>query len=907
MRKINVLLIMFLMIFTPVIGVNNISSASSEIPKDFIKEISEVENGPINESSAFANVVVFVKFSDEGSYVAPYNYDYYEGMFNDDLGVSLKNYYQEVSYNQLTIESYIANDGTTMIYYQDINDRDFYQPYDATTNPDGYNDDSSGNTQGDREHALLKRAIDYIELNNLISDDINLDVNDDGDIDSITFMVSGEDDGWNSLFWPHKWELSSYYNFGTGSYYSDAPLINGKYAYTYTFELLGNSTSYDYKVDVGVLAHETFHLISAPDLYHYYRDDFISPAGDWGLMDGTSTIPSHMLGYMKEMYGTWITDVQSITSTGTYTLAPLKDSEDNLYKIDLGYSNEYLYLEYRLSDGLYESNLPNSGLIVYRVDNDYFDDGNVEGYYDESGNPADELFIFRPGIDESQIPIVFPSEDHHSKDEDGDIDNAALSNNNLYDAMGYGTDIVMFYSDGSLINIKIDNVIEHDGLITFDVILPPRIDIVSEVEIPANTELYLFDGTGFEYRATLANLPNNALAYYTLDGSTPTQSSTLYTGNNIAFDASTNQISFSVYIDGILQSTVSREFNFVSSIETNHFPYNDYQNVTWYLDLKNDLDTFDLDFSSSSFLEDTYDYVYISNESNTWNYTGNALSSLEFLNNKDLVIHFESDETESNYYGFDITIDIAVGVTFELNGNSEVNIPIFDTYIEQGTTIVGDNTTNYTVNTTGTVDTDNLGVYLVTYELLDPSENVIQTLTRTINIEDNESPSATLKAGVDTIYVGGAFVDGLVEVTDNYSETFNITVNSDVNPNLAGYYTVEYIIEDESFNRVTVYRYVSVLEPEMKVDFVFSKAVTTILVGESFTQADCKATSSLSDEEYSCSIDLTNVNLNQSGTYEILYYIEIDDVRYEKTSYVFVYNNSDLVVWYYDKSRRGYL
>ena len=46
------------------------------------------------------------------------------------------------------------------------------------TNPLGYDDSSSGNTQADREHALLKRAIDFVEINNYIDDSLDVDVND---------------------------------------------------------------------------------------------------------------------------------------------------------------------------------------------------------------------------------------------------------------------------------------------------------------------------------------------------------------------------------------------------------------------------------------------------------------------------------------------------------------------------------------------------------------------------------------------------------------------------------------------------------------------------------------------------------------------------------------------------------
>ena len=223
---------------------------------------------------------------------------------------------------------------------------------------------------------------------------------------------------------------------------------------------------------------------------------------------------------------------------------------------------------------------------------DYYDDGNVHGYYDTSGDPADEIFIFRPGIADTTPPITFPEDDNGSIDEDGDIDNAALSNNNLYDEMGNDTDILMFYSDGSLMDIKIYNVVEHDGYITFDVYLPPKIDLVSEIEIPIGTELYLYDALGFEYRAEITNIAGNTEVYYTTDGTEPTDLSTHYAGETIIVDAQRDVIKAAVYADGILKSIIVKEFNFMSQIESDHNPYGNQQNITWYLDLADNFSTF---------------------------------------------------------------------------------------------------------------------------------------------------------------------------------------------------------------------------------------------------------------------------------------------------------------------------
>ena len=949
-----------------------------------------------------------------------------------------------------------------MIFYQDVFNRSYFREYDESTNPNGY-DGTSGNTQRDREHALLKRAIDYVEANNLVSDTIDLDVNDDGDIDSITFMVSGEDNGWNTLFWPHKWDLSLYYNNSAREYYSDAPMINGKYAYTYTFELLGNSTSYAVKVDVGVLSHETFHLISAPDLYHYYRYGNIEPVGDWGLMDGTTTISSHMLGYMKEVYGNWIQTVDEITESGTYTLAPMADSADNLYKIDLGYSNEFVYLEYRVQDGLYESNLPGSGLLVYRVDYDYFDDGNVQGYYDASGEPRDELFIFRPGINTDVLPIIFPEINNVEIDEDGDIDNAAISNNNPFSEMGNDTDIAMFYSDGTLMDIKIYNVIEHDGLITFDIYLPPTIELVSELDIPAGTDLYLYDGAGFSYRVDITNIPSNGLVYYTLDGTEPSTSSTLYTGGNIGFDASSNIINFAIYVDGVLMSIIVKEYNFVNDIETAHNPYGNMQNIIWYLDLEDNTSNYDLHFYSGSFLEDTYDYLRIISSTGTLEYTGSELSNLDLSYDKDILIQFETDYSEDNFYGFHVEVDLLVDVQVNIIGEEAYDIEVFSEYTELGAELTGGDAPGYTLEIIGTVDTSTLGQYIITYNVLDPSLTIIKSDTRTVsivdttapeiiingeqtinvnvyddyidqgviysdnldttldydcvnpvdtnylgryeieytvtdlsgnvttvvrvvnvvdttapeiiingeqtinvnvyddyidqgviysdnldttldydcvnpvdtnylgryeieytvtdlsgnvttvvrvvNVVDTTAPTASLIPGVDTIYVGETHLDESINVLDNYSVSLTITTNSNVDTTVAGTYTIEYTVIDGEGNVATIIRYVNVIEKETenKVVFELGKTVNTVKIGDEFTPASCSLGGELADDTHTCNVDLTEVDTNVAGTYRVLYYVEIDSVTYTKRSYVFVYNPNNTIVWYYDKSRRGYL
>lgn len=116
------------------------------------------------------NIVVFVRFSDEDEFDEELST--YDDMFNDDTAGanSMHNYFYEVSYNQLTVSTtlYPTTAGSTVVSYQDSHPRRYYQPYNQTTNPDGYTNDNVG-----REHALLRNAVDAISSQ--VPADLNLD------------------------------------------------------------------------------------------------------------------------------------------------------------------------------------------------------------------------------------------------------------------------------------------------------------------------------------------------------------------------------------------------------------------------------------------------------------------------------------------------------------------------------------------------------------------------------------------------------------------------------------------------------------------------------------------------------------------------------------------------------------
>ncbi len=317
-------------------------------------------------SGTLNNIVVYIRFSDDTEFTD--TRQFFDNKFNLVPGVSLQSYYSEVSYSQLTVSStqYPACAMTTNLSYQDYHARSYFQPYNATTNPAGYSNESERTF---REHSLLMDAINWININSPVPTGLNIDGDNDGYVDNVCFNIRGSNGAWASLLWAHSWTLYSYNVF-----------INGKRVWKYTFQP-------ETQLDVKTLCHEMFHALGAPDLYHYSSASGVQPVQTWDLMEQGF---GHMGAYMKWKYSNhaWIDTIPEITVSGTYSLNPLTSATNNCYKISSPNSaSQFFVVEYRKTTGTFEANLPGSGLIVYRIDPCYY--GNAYG-------PPDEVYIYRP-------------------------------------------------------------------------------------------------------------------------------------------------------------------------------------------------------------------------------------------------------------------------------------------------------------------------------------------------------------------------------------------------------------------------------------------------------------------------------------------------------------------------------
>lgn len=310
---------------------------------------------------------IYITFADDT--LMMYNRKHYTDMWSAEGSSSVHDYFKEISYNtlDLQISHFPTSPDSINITYRDFHPRRYFKPKTAS-NPEGYDGDS-----GEREGGLMKRAVESVL--GQIPGNLDVDMNDDGVVDNISFVIQGEapNADWSNLLWPHKTSLYAY----------DVRIQGARIqSYFLTLENFGT----------GTMCHELGHVFGAPDLYHYSSSGKTGPdaVGSWCLMCGSQDPPQSICGFLKFKYNHWIDNLPEISTSGVYSLKPLSNATGNLYKIKSPYSkSEYFVLEYRRKTGRYESSAPGTGLVVYRI-NPNAGNGNA-------GGPPDEVYVYRPG------------------------------------------------------------------------------------------------------------------------------------------------------------------------------------------------------------------------------------------------------------------------------------------------------------------------------------------------------------------------------------------------------------------------------------------------------------------------------------------------------------------------------
>lgn len=408
----------------------NLSKAEIAAKYERYKDTMRVyDNGRSPHSGTFNNLVVFIKFADDPNFSQPITT--YDNMFNNNSpgANSMINYFQAASYQQLSIGSsfFPAPNGTTVVCYVDSHPRGYYRPLTAT-NTIGY-DPNNDEDRMLREHTMLANCITAVAPG--IPASLDVDGDDDGYVDNVCFIVQGSPDGWAELLWPHRWVL-----YGAEAY------IQGAMVWDFNLQL-ENSLSGS---GASVLSHEMFHSLGAPDLYRY-DDNTITPIGGWDLMASNANPPQHMSAWMKYRYGQWLPAPELTTTSGEYSLSPVASSStNNILRIPSWRPNESYVLEYRRPSGLYDGNLPGTGLLVYRVDTR--ENGNA-------GGPPDELYIYRPGGTSTTTNGILSMAAYSANANRTEISEATVPNGFLRNNVAGGLNVYDIGMMGDTISFKV--------------------------------------------------------------------------------------------------------------------------------------------------------------------------------------------------------------------------------------------------------------------------------------------------------------------------------------------------------------------------------------------------------------------------------------------------------------------
>lgn len=310
------------------------------------------------------NIVCFVRFADEGEDVFAHSPEFYEKLYNDEGtdANSVLNYFSWVSYRQFKWKTLMfpqtGAENAIVLSYQDKLKRGQLRPYNATTNPEGYTSSTTATTM---EHELVGRVAAYID--GVLPDSIKLDNYKEGTVDNLTIIYSGNSETSSSkgILWPHQDNIlfSTYKIKGCRVPRYLAVFDTGN----------GTKSGKPVEINTGVLCHEMTHVLGAYDLYTSSTDTS-NPVGTWDLMSDNNLVPQGLTAYMRWSVGGWIKNIPQITEDGVYTLRPVgsETNENVAYMIRTSKAaSEYFIVEYRKKEGTFESGIPNTGLIVYRI------------------------------------------------------------------------------------------------------------------------------------------------------------------------------------------------------------------------------------------------------------------------------------------------------------------------------------------------------------------------------------------------------------------------------------------------------------------------------------------------------------------------------------------------------------
>ena len=382
------------------------------------------------------NLVLMVNFSKDGDNTFQTNFSRYQEMYTgpeSEPNRSLSQYISTISDGQVTVNTYFP---------QVVNN--VFLPVTIQGSASDYPDASVG-------EQFVQQVITAAQNMSELSFPSKLDsMRGDDYIDNLTIIVQVDENNTSGAFGSRKADWGD-----------NQTLLHGWHVGAYNVlptNMLRLGTNYDQ--GYALASHEFLHTLGAPDLYRTAGE-----AGDpvgrwWDLMAGPNLTASYPLAYTRSELR-WM-DIETLKESGTYTLWPAEGVSGNrAYILKTSRSDsEFFVVEYRKKPENkqdYDYYIPESGLIVYRVNN------AVDYHTNKEGN--NYIYVFRKDTTDPA-----KAQENAFKATVGGQYRSSLGSSDLN---AHYTSDTIFYSDGSNSGIVIDNVVtKEDGSVSFDVEFP---------------------------------------------------------------------------------------------------------------------------------------------------------------------------------------------------------------------------------------------------------------------------------------------------------------------------------------------------------------------------------------------------------------------------------------------------
>ncbi len=152
-------------------------------------------------------------------------------------------------------------------------------------------------------------------------------------------------------------------------------------------------------------------------------------------------------------------------------------------------------------------------------------------------------------------------------------------------------------------------------------------------------------------------------------------------------------------------------------------------------------------------------------------------------------------------------------------GEASITLIRGGVYIEGGAIAVDDQDGNLLVTISGSVNTENIGIYIITYMAKD-SDNNVSIETRVVSvvlgnesITDTLPPEITLLDSASLIlFKDEEYFELGATATDNIDGNLNVTINGSVDSSKLGVYVITYLATDSAGNSTVIARAISVVE-----------------------------------------------------------------------------------------------